>query len=182
SEPARVTLAARPGLIGPDELAADIANATGKAATAGRWAPTAHHLNGGHPAEVASVAEGRAGVQDEGSQLAALALLAAPLDNAGRDDQWLDMTAGPGGKAVLLAALAQQRGAHLLANEIAEHRARLVTDSLKALDPTTVSVRTGDARDLPTDYPANFDRILLDAPCTGLGSLRRRPEARWRRS
>ena len=68
-----------------------------------------------------AVAEGRAGVQDEGSQLVALALAAAPID--GPDERWLDLCAGPGGKAALLAALAAERGARLLANERQPHRA-----------------------------------------------------------
>jgi 16S rRNA (cytosine967-C5)-methyltransferase len=130
---------------------------------------------GGDPGAIAAVRERRAGVQDEGSQLCALALADAPL--TGRDEHWLDLCAGPGGKAALLAALAAQRGARLDANELREHRARLVRD---VTAPWGVSVRTGDARSFPA-REGGYDRVLLDAPCTGLGALRRRPEARWRR-
>ena len=123
------------------------------------------------------MAEGRAGVQDEGSQLVALALASAPLD--GPDVRWLDLCAGPGGKAALLAALAAGRGAGLLANERLPHRADLVRRTLRGADGV-LGVVTGDGTRPP--WPAgSFDRVLVDAPCTGLGALRRRPEARWRR-
>jgi 16S rRNA (cytosine967-C5)-methyltransferase len=118
-------------------------------------------------------------VQDEGSQLVALALAAAPLE--GRDEQWLDLCAGPGGKAGLLGALAAQRGGHLLAVERQPHRATLVRRAVAAVPPGTVGVVAADGR-RPAWTPATFDRVLVDAPCTGLGALRRRPEARWRRT
>ena len=70
---------------------------------------------GGDPGAIPAVRTGRAGVQDEGSQLVALALAAAPVD--GRDERWLDLCAGPGGKAALLAGLAGERGAVLVARE-----------------------------------------------------------------
>ena len=137
-------------------------------------------LPGGDPGRIAAVREGRAGVEDEGSQLAALILAEAPLQ--GRDEHWLDLCAGPGGKAALLGARAAQRGARLTANEIAPHRADLVRAAVSALNPGVVEVRCGDGRAYGTDEPGGFDRILVDAPCSGLGSLRRRPEARWRRT
>jgi 16S rRNA (cytosine967-C5)-methyltransferase len=121
------------------------------------------------------VREGRAGVQDEGSQLVALALAAAPIE--GSDGRWLDMCAGPGGKAALLAGLAQSRGGRLLAVERQPHRARLVTRAVA----DTADVVVADATSPPW-APASFDRVLVDVPCSGLGALRRRPEARWRRT
>jgi len=114
-------------------------------------------------------------VQDAGSQLVALALTRASVE--GRDERWLDLCAGPGGKAALLAALATQQGARLLANERQLHRARLVTRALRA---TVGDVVAGDGT--RPAWPDNtFDRVLVDAPCSGLGALRRRPESRWRR-
>lgn len=141
----------------------------------GRWSPLAATLADGRPDEMAVVRDGRAGVQDEGSQLVALALVATPLD--GPDKTWVDLAAGPGGKAALLARFARERGAHLICVEPHAHRAELVR---KALGPGDVEVRVGDGRDAIT--PGTADRVLLDAPCTGIGALRRRPEARWRRT
>jgi len=171
NEAPRVTLVARPGLAAEGDMPDD--------ALPGRWAPTAHALPGGDPGALRAVREGRVGVQDEGSQLVALALAAAPLD--GPDARWLDLCAGPGGKAVLLGALAAERGARLVANEAAAHRAELVRRAVVGLPPGTVEVRHGDGRELGALEPGGFDRVLVDAPCTGLGALRRRPESRWRR-
>jgi 16S rRNA (cytosine967-C5)-methyltransferase len=127
----------------------------------------------------ADVAAGRARVQDEGSQLAALALSRARPIVAG--ERWLDLCAGPGGKAALLAAEARSAGAILTANEVVPARAELVRRALHTIDPA-VEVLVDDGRDIATREPKAFDRIMLDAPCTGLGALRRRPEARWRKT
>lgn len=133
----------------------------------------------GDPARVPGVAAGRLRVQDEGSQLAALALSRSSAVRAG--ERWLDMCAGPGGKAALLAAEAQQGGATLVANELVPARAGLVRNALGVFGDH-VRVVEGDARRYGRDGTGmTFDRILLDAPCTGLGALRRRPEARWRK-
>lgn len=182
--PPAVSLVARPGLVERTELADAVERATGRRPAAGRWTPTALGLPVGDPAALVEVREHRAGVQDEGSQLVALALAGAellPADGAASDTRWLDLCAGPGGKAALLGALAAQRGAQLVANELAPHRARLVRQSVSAVPEGVVDVRTGDGRELPAAEAGGYDRVLLDAPCTGLGALRRRPEARWRR-
>ena len=172
---ALVTLAARPGLADADEVVATL-----EGARRGRWTPSAVVLSGGDPASVVGVRQGRVGVQDEGSQLVALALAQFGLD--GPDARWLDLCAGPGGKAALLGSSAALRGVRLVANEIAPHRALLVERSVAALPAEVVEVRCADGRDVGRDEPGGYDRVLLDAPCTGLGALRRRPEARWRRS
>jgi 16S rRNA (cytosine967-C5)-methyltransferase len=145
---------------------------------AGGVSPTAARAPGGDPSAVTAVREGRGRVQDEGSQLAALALSRARVVTPG--ERWLDMCAGPGGKAALLAAEAALGGATLVANELVPVRAGLVRKALAVLDPVP-EVVVGDAARFGTTDPAGFDRILLDAPCTGLGALRRRPEARWRK-
>ncbi|MET0928069.1 MAG: transcription antitermination factor NusB [Aeromicrobium sp.] len=166
--PPRVTLVSRPGLSTPEQLPG----------TPGKLSPYARILDeGGDPGAIPEVRDGRAGVQDEGSQLVAITLAEATVE--GSDERWLDVCAGPGGKAALLGAIAAQRGAHLVANELQEHRAELVRHGVRRL--SNVEVTVFDGRGGPWET-GSFDRVLVDAPCTGLGALRRRPESRWRRS
>lgn len=167
NEPPKVTLVARPGLIEPEQLPGE----------PGQWSPYARILPAGDPGAIAAVRDGRAAVQDEGSQLVALTLADHPI--TGHDSHWLDVCAGPGGKAALLGALAAPRGGTVVANELQPHRAELVRQSVRAL--RNVEVTEFDGRRGPWE-DESFDRILLDAPCTGLGALRRRPESRWRRT
>ncbi len=163
-----VHLAARPGVL----TAGDLAQAVD--GTVGRYSPYAVYLAGGDPGHVDAVRDGSALVQDEGSQLVARALALAPVgDDGGR---WLDLCAGPGGKTALLAAIGIESGARVTAIEPNARRAELVEENTRGLP---VDVLRVDGRD-PGIEPG-FDRVLVDAPCTGLGALRRRPEARWRR-
>jgi 16S rRNA (cytosine967-C5)-methyltransferase len=163
--PPAVQLALRPGRAVPEEV---------PEAVPGRWSPYAVVLPSGDPAAVPAVRQGRAGVQDEGSQLVALVAAAVPVE--GRDQRWLDGCAGPGGKAALLSALGAERGARLLAVEPAPHRARLVRRATGEGDVVVADSTAGPWA------PGTFDRVLVDVPCSGLGALRRRPEARWRRT
>jgi len=176
--PPRVTLVARPGL-------ADVSELLGDGASLAPLARTAVVLDHGDPGSIPAVREGRAAVQDEGSQLVALALAAAPVEGDSGRERWLDLCAGPGGKAGLLAGLALERDADLVANEVNPNRTDLVRRTLAAViargRPGQVTVRTGDGREVGAAEPDAYDRVLVDAPCTGLGALRRRPEARWRR-
>jgi 16S rRNA (cytosine967-C5)-methyltransferase len=146
---------------------------------------------GGDLGRWSAVREGTVRVQDVGSQLVARAVAAVPLGAAGPGEtakgaagaeRWLDLCAGPGGKAALLGALAAERGATLLANEAAPHRADLVRKALRPVPEAAWEVHTGDGRDLGHELAGQFARVIADVPCTGLGALRRRPEARWRRT
>ena len=147
-----------------------------------RWSPYGQRLAAGDPAPY--VASGQAVVQDEASQLAALALTRVSLgDNAsdpGPDRLWLDLCAGPGGKARLLAGLAAERGARLVASDVRPRRAGRVVDALRRAE-LAPAVIAADGRHVPW-RPGTFDRVLADVPCSNLGSLRRRPEARWRKT
>jgi 16S rRNA (cytosine967-C5)-methyltransferase len=162
-----VNFAALPGLASrPDDAAPN------------RFSPVGFTGDGGDPEHAVTASGGRIRVQDEGSQLVALALTRARPVRSG--ERWLDLCAGPGGKTAILAAEALAAGADLEANELVPARAELVRRALAAV-PLDVPVRVGDGTRVGESDPARFDRVLLDAPCTGLGALRRRPEARWRK-
>lgn len=166
----RVSLVALPGLSTREEI---------PRAREALYSPFGVQSEGGDPAKVPVVQSGRARVQDEGSQLAALALSRARPAATG--ERWLDLCAGPGGKAALLAAEALSVGATLVANEVIPARAGLVRRALAVFnDPPQVLEQDGTR--FGSAMPEQFDRILIDAPCTGLGALRRRPEARWRKA
>ena len=102
----------------------------------------------------------------------------------GTDERWLDLCAGPGGKAALLSGLAADVGARVTANEVYPHRARLVERTTRQFD--SIEVVSGDGRTFGggrSAWPlASFDRVIVDAPCSGMGSMRRRPESRWNRT
>lgn len=161
-----VTLVALPGLADPGEPRRP-------------YAETAFASPGGDPHRIVAGSGGTVRVQDEGSQLVALALTAAAPIRAG--ERWMDLCAGPGGKTALLASIARQHDRVVLeANEVVPARAGLVRTALRAV-PGEVVVHQDDGREIGA-RAGEFDRILVDAPCTGLGALRRRPEARWRKT
>jgi 16S rRNA (cytosine967-C5)-methyltransferase len=162
-----VHLAARPGVLTAEDLADEVGGELG------RYSPFAVYLPGGAPGGLDPVRDGRALVQDEGSQLVARALTLADVE--GDRGRWLDLCAGPGGKTAMLAALAGE-DARVTAIEPTARRADMVEENTRGLP---VEVLRVDGRD--PGIEAGFDRVLVDAPCTGLGALRRRPEARWRR-
>ena len=125
----------------------------------------------GNPGALDLIKARKIGVQDEGSQLVA-EVFAKASDGA----SWLDLCAGPGGKAALLSSIAKQRDIRFTANEISSARAELVSQVVHG-----ARVLVSDGRTIGTSSE-KFDAILIDAPCTGLGALRRRPEVRWRRT
>ena len=164
----RVSLVALPGFCSPEQLRTQPPDANPS--------PIGVSIIG-NPGNIGAVKQGFARVQDQGSQLVTLALVAAKIEI--NDTKWLDVCAGPGGKAALLAALSLVNGTTLVANEISQHRSQLVSNSLEPLGKFQVT--TSDGREIG-NQAQKFSRILLDAPCTGLGSLRRRPDSRWRRA
>lgn len=135
----------------------------------GRIAPEAVRAPGADPRKLSVVTEGEAVPQDEASMIVVHATGAAPGTTA------LDLCAGPGGKASHLAQL----GAQVTAVELNPARADLVAQTARRTG-VAVEVHVGDGTAPPVDGP--FDIVLVDAPCTGLGTGRRRPEVRWRRS
>lgn len=165
-----VHLVARPGEISAEELALMTGNEEG------RYSPYAVYMESGDPGQLEPVRQGLAAVQDEGSQLIARAVCEATLE--GEDTgRWLDLCAGPGGKAALMGALARIDSAHVDAVEVSPHRAALIE---KTVSDLPVDVHVADGRN--PGVGEGFDRVLVDAPCSGLGALRRRPEARWRKA
>lgn len=135
--------------------------------------PEAVRAPGADPRRLPAVRHGRAVPQDEASMWVARATGAAPGDLV------LDLCAGPGGKSTHLASLVGP-GGRVVAVELRPGRARMIADAA-ARQHVAVQVLVGDAADPPLRSDAGFDVVLLDAPCTGLGTGRRRPEIRWRR-
>ena len=125
----------------------------------------------GTPASLEAIRHRRAGVQDEGSQLVASIFASVVAEQK----SWLDLCAGPGGKAALLSSLAKVNGMDFTANEISKARSELVKQVIGS-----ARLWVGDGRDIAS-HNEMFGAILADVPCTGLGALRRRPEVRWRR-
>ena len=164
NNPAKPTLIAWPGLATQGELLEAGALAIASSSVAATF--------DGNPGDIAAIRERRAGVQDLGSQL----VVEKFYDEFKPNLRWLDLCAGPGGKAAYLSALLKRDGGSLLANEISNERAKLVSQVMHHGE-----VNVSDGRSMP-DELGKFDRILLDAPCTGIGALRRRPEVRWRRN
>lgn len=161
--PALPTLVSWPGYSTQDDLIALGAEATGFSKFGARWK--------GNPGSLELIRHRLAGVQDEGSQLVATVFAAVASGS-----KWLDLCAGPGGKAALLFSIAAQRSIEFTANEISIPRADLVKRVVHG-----ARVWVGDGREVSI-HNEKFDAILIDAPCTGLGALRRRPEVRWRRT
>ncbi len=117
-------------------------------------------------------AEGLIYFQDEASQLVAHAVVARETDSV------LDVCAAPGSKSTLIAALAPQ--ATIIAGELYEHRVRTIQQFAEYQGADNIRVMIHDAtRELPF-APVSFDRVLVDAPCSGTGTLRHNPEIRWR--
>ena len=140
------------------------------------FSPDGLVINGGGSVlrETASYRQGHILLQDEASQLIAHLLAPAP------DESILDLCAGTGVKTAQLAALMQNRG-YILAIDINERKTASLYRLAKKQGAAIVKTRCGDVTaDLGEDLHGRYDRVLLDAPCSGLGTIRRNPEIKWR--
>jgi 16S rRNA (cytosine967-C5)-methyltransferase len=135
------------------------------------WAPDGLIVTGGNPL-TADLPDGLFAVQDEASQL--VALLVAPRPGS----RILDACAAPGGKTIALAN-AVNGHATIVASDFRPRRVSLLRSTLARAGVTAVVIRADVEQTLP--FLQVFDGVLLDAPCSGLGTLRRDPEIRWRR-
>jgi 16S rRNA (cytosine967-C5)-methyltransferase len=167
-------------VLDPDRVTA-VAEALGPTATPGRWLRSALTIGGGNPAgptALGAFQSGKISLQDEASQMVAHLAGARPGDFA------LDVCAAPGGKATLLARAVAPNGS-VIAADLHEHRLRSMREQLARTGTRNVSLVALDAtQPLPFTLPfggaKSFDRILVDAPCSGTGTLARNPEIRWR--
>lgn len=194
NQPAMVTLARHGQAITQEDLRAQLPRRA--VVQEGLLSPYALRVSGVNPAQIPAIQHKLVGVEDEGSQCAALALAHASVDGQASDYEqqslanmpvsarahWLDMCAGPGGKTALIASLAAERNIVVSANEPSAHRANLVRSNIEGLPLEAVdTVYEYDGRYFGEHMREQFTRVLVDAPCSGLGALRRRPEARWRK-
>ena len=132
--------------------------------------------SGGNMALTSWYRDGLFSVQDESSMLVAEAV--APEEG----QTVLDCCAAPGGKTAHMAEKMQDRG-RIIANDVHAHKRQLIMDQADRLGLGCIDAVTGDALNLDERYPhASFDRILLDAPCSGLGVIRRKPDVKWTKS
>jgi 16S rRNA (cytosine967-C5)-methyltransferase len=172
NEPAALTLRVNPRRADPEEVATEL-RTQGATVTRGELVEDALLVRGaGDPAALGVVASGRATPQDQGSQ--AVVRYLAPTGDA----RVLDVAAAPGGKATGIAERLEA-GGHVVAVDVHAGRLGMVRVAARRLGLANVAPVVADARSLPV-AAATFDRVLVDAPCSGLGVLRRRAEARWR--
>ncbi len=125
--------------------------------------------------KLAPLQNGLAQVQDESSMLVAHVVAPQP------DDFIIDTCSAPGGKTTHLAALMQNRG-KIIAGDIYEHKLKLIAENAARLGIDIIETKLLDARKVGELYPQKADKVLVDAPCSGLGVLRRKPDSRWNKS
>lgn len=142
------------------------------ALTPGRWLRGALQISGGNPGAAEAYRSGQINYQDEASQMV------AHLVDARDSQRILDACAAPGGKTIMLARAAGPCG-RVIAGEIHGHRLRIIQQQLRRTRTTNVALAALDAT-RPLPFSRGFDRVLIDAPCSGTGTLARNPEIRWR--
>lgn len=173
NQPAALTLRANTLAVTRDELSAQLRE-TGVLTEPARFAPDGLIVRDGNPLQTPLAGTGRFVVQDEASQLVALLIGARPGERV------LDACASPGGKTTAMAAAMRNQG-QIVAADVRGRRVALLVRTVAEAGAACVRVVQADvARPLP--FMPVFDAALLDAPCSGLGTLRRDPDIRWRRS
>ncbi len=173
NEPGPLTLRANRLRNTREQLAAALA-AVGVATEEARFAPDALLVTRGNPLLTPLATEGLFTVQDEASQLVAIAVAAAAGERV------LDACAAPGGKTTAMAADMGDRGV-IVAADVRPKRLRLLTEAIRAAGARSVRVIQANAAH-PLPFGEVFDAVLIDAPCSGLGTLRRDPDIKWRRA
>ena len=172
NEPAALVLRANRLKVTRNELAQALATA-GIATEAATRAPGALIVRGGNPVGTPLHDDGLLFIQDEASQLVGVFAGARP------GERILDACASPGGKTLIMAASAGPTGS-IVATDVRARRIDLLAETVRRSGATNVHVVQADAGSgLP--FAGRFDRVLLDAPCSGLGTLRRDPDIKWRR-
>ncbi|MGM1050319.1 MAG: 16S rRNA (cytosine(967)-C(5))-methyltransferase RsmB [Bacillota bacterium] len=129
--------------------------------------------SGGNMAHTDWYRDGMISIQDESSMLVAEAVHPAPGMRV------LDCCAAPGGKTAHMGEIMKDEGS-VIANDLHSHKQKLISEQAERLGLGSIMTVTGNALDLAKNYePESFDRILLDAPCSGLGVIRRKPDLKW---
>ena len=176
NEPAPVAFRLTAKTIGNDNEARRIISdlgAAGLAVSESQIAPNSWRLNGQRPPTLRElISAGLIYLQDEASQLV------AHLIDAQAGDRVLDVCAAPGSKTTLIGALAPR--AMIVATDLHEHRLRILHELAATQGNDSIQLTLADATDALPFANASFDRVLVDAPCSGTGTLRRNPEIRWR--
>ncbi|MEK4064489.1 MULTISPECIES: 16S rRNA (cytosine(967)-C(5))-methyltransferase RsmB [Paenibacillus] len=175
NEPPSVSVRVNTTMISRDNLLAQMQQA-GMEASVSRVSPYGIVVKGGGNLALTSwYSDGYISIQDESSMLVAEAVDPKPGMNV------LDCCAAPGGKSAHMAELMKDEGS-IYANDLHEHKAKLIADQALRLGLESITTGSRDALELEdTLEPESFDRILLDAPCSGLGVIRRKPDLKWRK-
>ncbi|PID02742.1 16S rRNA (cytosine(967)-C(5))-methyltransferase [Sporosarcina sp. P2] len=148
----------------------------GITAIAGTLSDSSIQVESGNLASTEVFKQGLLTIQDESSMLPAIALQVEPGMRV------LDMCAAPGGKTTHIAERMKNDG-EIQAHDLHPHKLRLIEQNAERLGLTSIHTNSGDSRELLKTYePQSFDRVLVDAPCSGLGVIRRKPEIKYKKT
>lgn len=170
NEPPRVCLRVNTLKASPEEVKKLIPNAE-----SGKYLPCALYCPGFDIAKSREYTDGLVTVQDEAAMLAAYVLCPKPGETV------IDMCAAPGGKTTHLAQIMENKG-RIISFDIHEHKIALIRENAKRLGADIISAECRDAAEYDKEYKESADKILVDAPCSGLGIIRRKPDIKWRKS